>query len=41
MLRIKYIDDGNSKKFLIKKEDIGNFFHYGYHNYKNSLLKKE
>ena len=40
MLRIEYINDGNSKKFLIKKEDIGKFLHDGYHNYKNSLLKK-
>ena len=41
MFGIEYINDGNSKKFSIKKEDIRKFLHDEYHNYKNSLFKKE
>lgn len=40
MLGIEYINEGNSKKILIEKGDIGKFLHDGYHNYKSSLLKK-
>lgn len=40
MLGIKYINDSNSKEISIEKKDIKKYLNDGYHNYKNSKLKK-